>query len=111
MRRKHATRLSPLSRSKQGSRSTPQRTCVGCRKVSAKHQLVRLVCTPEGTAEIDESSNRPGRGAYLCRQRSCWEIALQKRRLEYALRLNSTLTEENLDILRAYLETLPEKPG
>ena len=88
----------------------PQRTCVGCREVSSKRQLVRLVRTPEGTVEIDETGKRSGRGAYLCHRRSCWETVLQKRRLEHALRLNNSLTEDNLDRLRAYLETLPEEP-
>lgn len=87
----------------------PQRTCVGCREVSGKRQLVRLVRTPEEIVEIDESGKRSGRGAYLCRRRPCWETALQKRRLEHSLRLNNPLTEENLDTLRAYLETLPEE--
>jgi hypothetical protein len=87
----------------------PQRTCVGCRKVRDKRQLVRLVRTPEGTVEIDKTGRRPGRGAYLCRQRSCWETALQKRQLEHALRLNAPLTSKNLDSLNAYLETLPEE--
>lgn len=88
----------------------PQRTCVGCQTVGGKRELVRLVRTLEGTVEIDETGKRPGRGAYLCRQRSCWEIALQKRRLEHALKLNNSLTKENLDILRTYLETLPAEP-
>jgi predicted RNA-binding protein YlxR (DUF448 family) len=86
----------------------PQRTCVACREVSGKRQLVRLVRTMEGTVEVDESGKRPGRGAYLCHRRSCWETALQKRRLEQSLRLNDPLTEENLDTLRAYLHALPE---
>lgn len=87
----------------------PQRTCVGCRKVEGKRQLIRLVRTPTGTVEIDETGKRSGRGAYLHARRSCWEIALQKRRLEHALKLRGTLTKENLDTLKAYAETLPEE--
>ena len=87
----------------------PQRTCVGCRKISGKREIVRLVRTAEGTVEIDETGKRPGRGAYLCRRRSCWETALQKRHLQHALRLDGPLTEENLNILKTYLETLPEE--
>ena len=87
----------------------PQRTCIGCREVSDKQQLVRLLRTPEGMVEIDETGKRRGRGAYLCRHRSCWQVALQKRRLEQALRLSNPLTKENLDVLRAYSETLPEE--
>lgn len=88
----------------------PQRTCVGCRQASGKRQLVRLVRTPDGTVEIDETGKRPGRGAYLCRHRSCWQIALQERRLEYALRLNRPLTEENSAVLIAYSGALPKIP-
>ena len=87
----------------------PQRTCVGCREVGGKRQLVRLVRTPEGKVEIDETGKRRGRGAYLCRRRSCWEIALQKGRLEQALRLSHPLTKDNLDVLRAYGEAWPEE--
>lgn len=87
----------------------PQRTCVGCREVSGKRQLIRLVRTREGGVEIDETGKLPGRGTYLCRRRSCWETALQKKHLEHALRLSNPLTKENLDALRVYLETLPEE--
>lgn len=87
----------------------PQRTCIGCREVSGKRQLVRLVRTPEGRVEIDETGKRRGRGAYLCRRKSCWEVAFQKRRVNQALKLSHPLTEENLDVLRAYSRALPEE--
>lgn len=87
----------------------PQRTCVGCGQVSGKREMVRLVRTPEGTVEIDETGKRSGRGTYLCRQRSCWQLALQKRRLEHALRLAHPMTKENLAQLTAYQETLAQE--
>jgi len=87
----------------------PQRTCIGCREVGGKRQLVRLVRTPEGTVEVDETGKRPGRGAYLHRQRSCWQMALQKHFLERALRLEMPLTEQNLDALEAFAQTLTDE--
>jgi len=93
----------------QKSRRNPQRTCVGCQQVEGKRQLIRLVRTLEGAVNIDETGKHPGRGAYLHRCRYCWKAALQKRRLEQALRLRGPLSQENLDILEAYAETLPEK--
>ena len=87
----------------------PQRSCVGCRGVENKRQLIRLVRTSEGTVEIDESGKRPGRGTYIHRRRSCWLAALQKRRLERALRLSSPLTKENLNGLKTFAEKLPEE--
>jgi len=94
---------------RQKSRQSPQRTCVGCQQVEDKRQLIRLVRTLEGAVNIDETGKHPGRGAYLHRCQYCWKAALQKRRLEHALRLRDPLSRENLDILEAYAETLPEK--
>jgi uncharacterized protein len=64
----------------------PQRTCVGCRQVQGKREMVRVVRTPEGHVEVDETGKRPGRGAYVHRTRECWELALQKDHLGLALR-------------------------
>lgn len=65
----------------------PQRTCVICRTVQSKRDLVRLVRTPEGQLVIDKTGKQNGRGAYLCRQRSCWEAALTGRQLGKALNM------------------------
>jgi len=66
----------------------PQRTCVACRQVKAKRELIRLVRLPDGRVEADTSGKKTGRGAYLCRARQCWEMGLKGGRLEYALRTN-----------------------
>jgi predicted RNA-binding protein YlxR (DUF448 family) len=86
-------------------RAVPQRTCVGCRAVNPKRALVRIVRTPEGAVEVDPSGRRSGRGAYLHRQRSCWEQALKRSALERALR--TTLDEASRERLLAYAATLP----
>ena len=64
----------------------PQRTCIACRQKKEKTALVRLVRTSDGSVEVDLSTRKPGRGAYLCRQKDCWELALKGNRLEHALR-------------------------
>ena len=71
----------------------PQRTCVGCRTVLAKRQLVRLVRSGEGTVKIDPTGKAAGRGAYLHNRRSCWDTALQRRDLDRALRINLSETD------------------
>lgn len=38
-----------------------------------------------GTAEVDGSGKKPGRGAYLCSTRHCWGKRLSRNRLEHAL--------------------------
>ncbi len=72
---------------------TPQRTCLGCREVKAKPELIRLVRVTGGSVEIDLDDKKAGRGAYLCRSPRCWEIGLKGGRLEHALR--TTLSRDN----------------
>lgn len=73
----------------------PQRTCIACRRVSTKRELIRLVRTADGIVEIDLSGKKAGRGAYLC-----WECAgssLKGNRLGHAL--HTTVTGENMEAL------------
>jgi predicted RNA-binding protein YlxR (DUF448 family) len=82
----------------------PQRTCVGCRSVLPKRELIRLVRRPDGIV-MDPTSKLAGRGAYIHNQRSCWERGL-KGTLAHALKV--TLTPADLDHLREFMLTLPE---
>jgi predicted RNA-binding protein YlxR (DUF448 family) len=88
------------------SKSLPQRTCIACRQVKEKKHLVRLVTSEDGVAEIDLLGKKPGRGAYLCPRRTCWELALKKDRLDYALR--TRLRDDNRQTLREYIHSLEE---
>ncbi len=81
-------------------RHAPQRTCVGCRTVNAKRQLVRLVRTAEGAAKIDPTGKANGRGAYLHDRRACWEMALTQRAVDRALKI--VLTDANRAELLAH---------
>jgi len=85
----------------------PQRTCVACRTVRPKRDLIRIVRTPEGQVLIDERGKQNGRGAYLCAQAVCWDAALLKRRLSAALHI--TLGDEEAAMLQAYARRLPER--
>jgi len=62
------------------------RTCVGCCQAHPKSQLIRLVRGPTGQLLLDPQGKLPGRGAYLCPQRSCAERALKGTHLREALR-------------------------
>ena len=94
----------------QRRKHVPQRTCVACRTARPKRELVRIVrlTAPgdEGTVIVDETGKRNGRGAYLCRQRGCWETALARRQLERALKV--TITAETAARLREYAAGLPQ---
>ena len=88
------------------SKHPPQRTCIACRQIKDKKALIRLVSTESGIAEIDVFGKKPGRGAYLCPQKTCWELALKKSRLDYAVR--TKLRDDNRQILREYSHNLEE---
>lgn len=83
----------------------PLRTCVQCRKVRPKRDLIRVVRTPQGDIEIDERGKAAGRGAYLCRDRACWQSAVSQDRLDYALKVK--LSPEHKEHLLEYGERLP----
>ena len=65
-------------------RAAPQRTCVGCRRVRPKAELVRLVRRPGGAVVRDRIG--PGRGAYVCEDAACVERVLKGGRLAQAFR-------------------------
>ena len=67
--------------------------------------MIRLVCNRDGVIEVDLSAKKPGRGAYLCPQKDCWELGLRRNHLAYALR--AKLSEGNRRILIEYSNNLP----
>lgn len=81
----------------------PQRTCIVCRQVRSKRELVRVVRTPEGALVIDETGKQNGRGAYLCRQSACWEGALKGQQLSKALKME--IGAKELEILDLWSRT------
>jgi predicted RNA-binding protein YlxR (DUF448 family) len=70
-------------------RTSPARTCVGCRQVKGKGELIRLVA-PERRVRVDPNGRATGRGAYLCREPGCWTAAERRQALNRALRVSVT---------------------
>ena len=83
----------------------PLRTCIQCQQVKAKRELTRVVRTPQGKVEVDEKGKNAGRGAYLCRNRVCWERALAGERLDHALKTN--ICAEDRERLVEYSRRFP----
>jgi len=76
----------------------PVRTCIGCQCKKPKKALIRIIRTPEGKIEIDNTGKISGRGAYLCGNVECLDIALRKNYLNRSLKQNISL--QTLDELR-----------
>jgi predicted RNA-binding protein YlxR (DUF448 family) len=65
-----------------------------------------VVCVPDGTVHVDETGKAHGRGAYLCRDRACWEKGIGKGgALAHSLRV--TLSEADRIALLDYARQLP----
>lgn len=92
------------STSNTGIKHTPQRTCVACREVKNKRELVRVVRKPDGNVELDSTGKKNGRGAYVCPSWDCWEKALTGKQLERTLRNN--ISKENREELKISGKTL-----
>ena len=73
-----------------GGVRTPQRTCVVCRSTTAKRTLHRIVRSPAGTVAYDPTGKAPGRGAYLCGQPACLDMAVRRRSIQRALKVTDT---------------------
>ncbi|NLX01885.1 MAG: YlxR family protein [Syntrophomonadaceae bacterium] len=67
------------------TRKIPLRMCVGCREMKNKKELIRIVRSPEGSIEIDQSGKKSGRGAYICPQLDCLQQAIKGKHLQKAL--------------------------
>lgn len=87
----------------QRVKHVPQRTCVGCREVLPKRQMIRVVRTAEGV-KVDSTGKLAGRGAYLHDRYACWERGM-KGALAHALKTN--LTEDDRARLEEFMKTLP----
>ncbi len=88
----------------QRVKHVPQRTCVGCREVLPKRQMVRIIRTDSGVL-VDPTGKAAGRGAYLHDQRECWVRGL---RGALAHALKAELTAEDRARLEDFMNALPQ---
>ncbi len=68
-----------------GAHPLPQRTCVACRSVRPKRELVRIVRSPEGSLSVDPRGKAPGRGAYCDADAACLDRGLREGAIARAL--------------------------
>jgi len=78
--------------------------------VDAKRGLQRLVRLEGGRVALDATGKRPGRGAYICAERGCWEAALKRTAIERALKI-AQLDSEDRQALAAHAAALPVGTG
>ena len=84
-------------------KKTPLRKCIGCNEMKEKRELLRIVRNSEGEMNIDPIGKMPGRGAYICKSRKCFDAAAKAKRLEKAFK--TKIPEEIYSMLR---DNIPE---
>lgn len=84
-------------------RKLPQRMCVGCRVMKNKRELIRVVRTPEGEVDLDTTGKKSGRGAYICADPECLNLAVKGKRLQKALQ--HEIAEDVLNLIRGQLKS------
>ena len=61
--------------------------CLGCREMKPKKEVIRVVKSPEGEISMDISGKKPGRGAYVCRDASCFNRIIKSNALARAFKM------------------------
>lgn len=62
----------------------PLRRCIGCCEMKEKKELVRVIKNKEGEVLLDLTGKKAGRGAYICKDISCFLKARKARSFERA---------------------------
>lgn len=76
----------------------PKRTCIGCKEVKIKKELIRIVKNKENQIFVDKTGKANGRGAYICESIECLEKAIKTKALERGF--ETQISDEVYDELR-----------
>jgi len=78
------------------AKKVPLRMCLGCREMKTKNELIRVVKSPEGEVSLDFTGKKPGRGAYVCHDVSCFKRVVKSNSLArvFKTQVSSAINEE-----------------
>lgn len=65
----------------------PLRKCISCGENKTKKELIRIVKTKEGEVLIDLTGKVNGRGAYICPNTICFDLAHKNKKISRALQI------------------------
>ncbi|NBQ98728.1 MAG: YlxR family protein [Microbacteriaceae bacterium] len=82
------------------------RTCVGCRQLESRTNLLRVVRF-EGKLQIDVSKKLSGRGSWLHQKLNCLDLAVNRGAFSRAFR--SKIDNADLAILKEQAEKMLDK--
>lgn len=64
------------------------RMCIVCREQSDKKELIRIVKNKEGQIFVDKTGKANGRGAYVCKDKECFNKLCKQKSLNRAFKCN-----------------------
>ena len=70
------------------SKSVPMRTCIACKEMKPKKEMLRVVCNANGEIFADPTGKADGRGAYICGAEECMKKLNSKKLLNRAFSRN-----------------------
>jgi predicted RNA-binding protein YlxR (DUF448 family) len=89
------TRRGVTITSKKKSHS-PIRTCIVCRKKKSKQELIRLAVDQDNQVIVDMKGTIQGRGAYICRNKSCAEKLTVYKKIDRVFKKDVRIISERL---------------
>ena len=84
----------------------PMRMCVGCRQMKEKKDMIRVLRTQEGEFCIDITGKKNGRGAYVCKNPQCLQMAVKNHGLERSFKMS--IPKETAVLLEQEMERIAE---
>ena len=84
-------------------RKVPLRKCLASGEMKPKKEMIRVVRSKEGEVSVDLTGKKPGRGAYVSRNR---EAVLQaKQKNLFASQLQARVSDEIYDDIIAIIDS------
>lgn len=80
----------------------PLRKCIGCGESKPKKKLVRIVKNKDNEVKVDLTGKLNGRGAYICKDTNCFELARKSNKI--AKNLEIKISEEIYEELKSVIE-------
>lgn len=68
-------------------KNKPQRTCMACREMKDKNELLRVVKNNQGEIFVDTTGKANGRGAYVCKNKECFNKLKKSKGLSRAFKM------------------------
>lgn len=66
------------------TKTIPMRTCIACREMKPKKEMLRVVRNADGEIFVDATGKAAGRGAYVCGGEECMKKLNSKKLLNKA---------------------------